>query len=180
MCKEVERTKTARVGRARQVYNPATGARIVAGCLCLSKDNEKVLMISSSKHKKRWIFPKGGVEDDESDYAMTAQRETWEEAGATGVIGKSLGVIEDMRPAKAWNKDVAALSESTGGVIEHPPRSEFHFYEMQVTELFGTYPESHKRNRDWFTYGKAREQLIIANRPELLEALERSSINKKL
>lgn len=177
---EVLRTEAARVGRSNQVYSAATGARVVAGCICLSRDKDKVLMITSSAHKKRWIFPKGGVEKDEPDYKLTAQRETWEEAGCVGSIGSDLGTIEDMRPPKEWNKDLQSIGKETGGVIKHPPRSEFHFYEMEVTELVDKYPESNKRKRDWFSYSKAKEQLLLAKRPELLEALERSAINKEL
>ena len=39
-----------------------------------------------------------------------------------------------------------------------------------------TWPESHKRTRKWMTYSKAKDYL--KDRPELLEALERSSIKR--
>lgn len=177
---EVERTKVSRVGRENQVYSAKTGARVVAGCVCLSKDKRHVLMISSSAHKDRWIFPKGGVEKDEPDYKLTAQRETWEEAGCVGNIVNSLGTIEDMRPPKEWNKDISSFSKSQDEVISHPPRSEFHFYEMEVTELPEKYPESNKRGRKWFNYLDAKQQLLLAKRPELLEALNKSSIVKDI
>lgn len=177
---EVERTEQSRVGRENQVYSAKTGARIVAGCLCLSKDRKRVLMISSSAHRDRWIFPKGGVEKDEPDYKLTAQRETWEEAGCVGNILGDLGTIEDMRPPKEWNNDIAKFSKSQDEVISHPPRSEFHFYEMEVTELPEKYPESDKRGRKWFNYAEAKHQLLLAKRPELLEALNRSSIIKEI
>lgn len=176
----VERTKESRVGRENQVYSTKTGARVVAGCICLSKDRKQVLMISSSAHKDRWIFPKGGVEKDELDYKLAAQRETWEEAGCIGNIFNSLGTIDDMRPPKEWNKDISGFSRSQDEVITHPPRSEFHFYELEVIELPEKYPESNKRGRKWFTYAQAKQQLLLAKRPELLEALNRSSIIKDI
>lgn len=176
----VVRTTTPRVGRENQVYSAITGARIVAGCICLSNDKKKVLMISSSAKKNRWIFPKGGVEKDEPDYKLTAQRETWEEAGCIGTIVSSLGTIEDMRPPKEWNNDSKSYKSDKDGVIKHPPRSEFHFYQMENTELIEKYPESSKRNRKWSTYDEAKEQLLLAKRPELLEALNRSSILKDI
>lgn len=40
-----------------------------------------------------------------------------------------------------------------------------------------SWPEMHKRERCWMSYGKAREAL--GERTELLEALERSSIVKR-
>ncbi|QLL35046.1 hypothetical protein HG536_0H04220 [Torulaspora globosa] len=177
---KVERTEVSRVGRENQVYSKQTGARIVAGCVCLSKDRKHVLMISSSANRNRWIFPKGGVEIDEPDYKLAARRETWEEAGCIGNIVASLGVIEDMRPPKEWNNDIASFTDSNEEVIAHPPRSEFHFYEMEVTELPDRYPECGKRDRKWFDYREAKELLLLAKRPELLTALDRSSVLKDI
>lgn len=176
----VVRTEAPRVGRENQVYSKVTGARLVAGCICLTKDHKQVLMITSSAHKKRWIFPKGGVEMDEPDYKITAQRETWEEAGCVGEITEALGTIEDMRPPKDWNKDIKAFENATSDseVSKHPPRSEFYFYELEIKELVEVYPESDKRNRKLCDYNDAKENLLKAKRPELLEALERSSIIK--
>ncbi|AQZ11863.1 DDP1 (YOR163W) [Zygosaccharomyces parabailii] len=173
---ELIRTEVARTGRQNQVYSTVTGARIVAGCVCLSEDKRQVLMISSAAKKDRWIFPKGGVEKDEPNYESAARRETWEEAGCVGDIVDELGVIEDMRPPKKWNKNIEQFTKSEAEVIQHPPRSEFHFFEMIVKELVETYPESNKRDRKWFSYDEAKEQLLSAKRPELLEALNRSSI----
>lgn len=177
---ELVRTLVARTGRENQVYSAVTGARIVAGCICLSVDKRLVLMISSAARKDRWIFPKGGVEKDEPDYESAARRETWEEGGCVGDIVRELGTIEDMRPPKKWNKNLKEFAQSEDEVIQHPPRSEFHFFEMIVTELVQTYPESKKRDRKWFSYDEAKNQLISAKRPELLEALNRSSIVKGL
>ncbi|CCE64884.1 hypothetical protein TPHA_0J00610 [Tetrapisispora phaffii CBS 4417] len=169
---------TARVGRANQVYSPSTGARIVAGCVCLTKDKTQVLMISSSADKNKWILPKGGVEKDESSPEVAAQRETWEEAGCLGEIIKGLGVVEDMRPPKEWNQDIAAFenAKSDAEINRHPPRSEFHFYEMEIRELADKYPEASKRKRSFFNYEEAKSNLIKAKRAELVAALERSSI----
>lgn len=176
----MERSKVARVGRKNQVYSKITGARIVAGCVCLNEEGDKVLMISSSADKDKWILPKGGVESDEPNYEITAQRETWEEAGCTGTIIKSLGVVEDMRPPKEWNTNYRDNEDTENGdtVIKHPPRSEFHFYELKVGQLFDEYPECKKRKRRYFIYEDAKRQLVKAKRPELLEALNRSSIKR--
>lgn len=148
-----------------------TGARIVAGCVVLNKERDRVLLISSSAHPKKWVIPKGGVETDEPDYKSTAIRETWEEAGVKGRIVKDLGVIEDMRPPKNWG-----TMEETDGILKHPPRSEFHFYEMIIEEEFEVYPESDKRRRKWFKVDKAIEKLEENNRPELATGIRRSSL----
>lgn len=177
----MERSKVARVGRKNQVYSKETGARVVAGCVCLNDKKDEVLMISSSAHKDKWILPKGGVESDEPNYETTAQRETWEEAGCTGTIVRSLGVVQDMRPPKEWNTNFQEEVEASNGdnnqeIIAHPPRSEFHFFELQVDQIFDEFPESHKRQRKYFSYAEAKRELLRSKRPELLEALDRSSI----
>lgn len=172
------RSMEARTGRANQVYS-ANGARVVAGSVCLDSDRRRVLMISSSANKSRWILPKGGVESDEPDYRETARRETWEEAGCVGEIVGSLGVVQDMRPPKEWSSRKSFENAASDvEVNEHPPRSVFYFYEMVVQELAEDFPEKHKRDRKWFSYGEAKTNLLLAKRPELLEALDRSSILK--
>lgn len=177
---DFEKTKVERTGRSEQVYNKFNYARIVAGCLVLNETHDKVMMISSSKHKDRWIFPKGGVELDEAtNFKTTARRETWEEAG---VIGKPhlrrLPAVEDHRFMKI--NDAKYVSEKIDLNIEGVkiPRSEFHFYEMQVSELCQEWPESNKRKRKWCTYEEAKHELHKSNRPELLKALNNSIIAK--
>lgn len=176
---EFVKTLTSRVGRENQLYSTKTGARLVAGCIILDENREKVLMVQSSAHKKKWVLPKGGIESDELDFKSAARRETWEEAGATGDIVKYLGSIEDMRPPKDWNPNLQDFeADDDSKVNKWPPRSEFHFYEMRNVKLESDYPEVETRNRKWFTYQEAMENLTKAKRPELLEALDRSSIEK--
>lgn len=44
--------------------------RQVAVCICISTsslaDEPSFLLVSSRKHAARWVFPKGGIEEDES------------------------------------------------------------------------------------------------------------------
>ncbi|AOW29649.1 hypothetical protein MG5_04173 [Candida albicans P57072] len=165
------KSQTAREGRENQRYNSETGARIVAGCMCLNETKDKIIMISSSKHKNRWIVPKGGNELDESELE-TAVRETWEEAGVEGIIIKKLPVVLDSRGSQApvikgeFDPDVAT------------PKSEFHFFELQVDQLSTSWPEMKKRQRRWCTYSEAKHELLKSKRPELVDALNMSSILK--
>ncbi len=165
------KSQTAREGRENQRYNSETGARIVAGCMCLNETKDKIIMISSSKHKNRWIVPKGGNELDESELE-TAVRETWEEAGVEGIIIKKLPVVLDSRGSQApvikgeFDPDVAT------------PKSEFHFFELQVDQLSTSWPEMKKRQRRWCTYSEAKHELLKLKRPELVDALNMSSILK--
>lgn len=174
-----KRTSKSREGRAHQVYNKRTYARLVSGCLVLNDSFDKVLMVSSSKHRNRWIFPKGGIEyDEKDDFRETARRETWEEAGVTGTIVKKLPTVEDHRflKRKKVDKKFQGVDLTIDG--DRIPRSEFHFFEMKIIQLWPDWPEKGKRSRKWCTYDEAKHELISAERPELLDALNHSRIKK--
>lgn len=161
----------SRVGRLNQRYNPDTGARMVAGCICLNETRDKVIMILSSAHKGKWVLPKGGIELDETDdFIVTAVRETWEEAGVEGKIVKKLPVVYDSRGQKA------PVITGEFDPLKTTPKTEFHFYELVVAQLSQTWPESDKRQRRWCTYSEAKHELLKAKRPELVAALTLSEI----
>lgn len=167
------KSATAREGRDNQRYNAETGARMVAGCICLNGRKDKVIMILSSAHPGKWVLPKGGIEMDEGeDYVISAVRETWEEAGCEGKIIKKLPVVLDSRGGKA------PVIQKDFDPLKVVPKSEFHFYEMVIDQLSNEWPESSKRDRRWCTYSEARHELIKLKRPELVEALNLSSIEK--
>ncbi|KAH3677222.1 hypothetical protein WICMUC_001803 [Wickerhamomyces mucosus] len=164
---------TSRVGRENQLFNDK-GARLVAGCVVLNSTYDQVLLISSSAKKNKWVLPKGGIETDEAeDYSKTAIRETWEEAGVTGELIGQLPVVEDLRPPKEWGK------LTNDKILNNPPRSEFHFYEMLVEKFHDIYPESKERKRKWFSFQEAIDELNGNKRPELVEILKNSRIKKK-
>lgn len=171
----------SRVGRLNQRYNPETGSRMVAGCICLNDTREKVIMILSSVNKGKWVLPKGGIELDEGeDFVVSAVRETWEEAGCEGTITSKLPVVLDSRGMKA---PVLHKGDGTEGDGEFDPnivipKSEFHFYEMIVKDLLTEWPEQASRQRRWCTYSEAKHELVKSKRPELVQALDLSSIVK--
>lgn len=140
----------------------ANGERLVAGVVPLSSDKRRVLLIQSTR-RNGWVLPKGGWETDEKTAEEAACREAWEEAGVVCKILRDLGKISDRR----------APSELT----PHAPRATFQFYEVSVTKEESKWPEMHKRSRKWMTYPEAKEAL--ASRPELIDALDRSSIVRK-
>lgn len=135
------------------------GERLVAGVVPLSADKTKVLVIQSSR-RSAWVLPKGGWETDEKTAQEAACREAWEEAGIVSTIQRDLGKIPEMRPA-------SQLSASA-------PKALYQFYEVSVDREAPQWPEQHKRGRQWMTYSQAKQAL--AARPELMEALNRSSI----
>ncbi|KAK9474562.1 NUDIX hydrolase domain-like protein [Dipodascopsis tothii] len=161
----VVRSMIAREGREKQRYS-ASGARLVAGVVALNEDKTRVLVVTSTARKDRYVFPKGGYETDEPTPQDAALREAWEEAGVIGTITGGLGVIEDSRPAKTF--------QAAGGRV--PPKAEYHFFEVAVSRLEDRFPECDRRTRAWVTFAEATGGLI--DRPELIEALKRSSIRR--
>lgn len=107
------------------------------------------------------MLPKGGWETDET-CTEAAQREAWEEAGIVCNVDYDLGQVVEARTAKQISKNA--------------PKSLYQFYEVTVTKEENNWPEKHKRNRRWATYAEARE--AMTGRPELLEALERSTLQR--
>lgn len=165
--------KKPRTGRANQCYREDTGARLVAGCVCINASKSKIVMILLAAHRDRWILPKGGVESDEShDYSLTAERETWEEAGVEGCIVRKLPIVFDSRGSKA------PVIRGDFDFRVQVPKSEFHFYEMVVDSLHSEWPESALRHRRWCTFAEAKHELERAKRPELVSVLEASSMVK--
>jgi len=148
----------ARTGRTNQRYGP-TGERLVAGIVPLSADKRQVLLIQSAR-RGGYVLPKGGWELDEATAADAARREAWEEAGVICRIEKDLGFIKDRRAPTQLTK--------------HAPKAAYHFFEAIVTETKTEWPEMKKRGRTWMAYREAVQALTA--RPELLEALEKSSI----
>lgn len=132
---------------------------MVAGVVPLNSDKSKVLMIQSSS-RTSWVLPKGGWELDEATASVAACREAWEEGGIVCKVEKDLGMIQDVRNAGS----------------KSAPKALYQFFEVTVTEEKANWPEKHKRTRAWYTYSQAAQ--FLAERPELLEALRRSSIKK--
>ncbi|KAG6019635.1 hypothetical protein E4U19_006974 [Claviceps sp. Clav32 group G5] len=150
------RSMQSRTGRNKQRYN-SKGERLVAGVVPLSRDQKYVLLIQSTR-RKGWVLPKGGWESDET-CEEAATREAWEEAGITIQVTYDLGAIEEKRPPKS-SKD----------------RSQYCFFQATVLDEVADWPERHKRERQWFTYNQALDALT--SRPELQEALQRSTMKK--
>ena len=108
------------------------------------------------------MLPKGGWETDEATAEDAAKREAWEEAGVIVTINRDLGYIYDYRKPDE--------------MTTYAPKAKYQFYEASVEEEKSEWPEQKKRDRKWMRYTEAKEAL--KDRPELLEVLEKSSIQK--
>lgn len=90
-------------------------------------------------------------------------REAWEEAGIIVKITKDLGKIDEKRHEEQFTSEA--------------PRAAYHFFEAVVEEMKDEFPEMEKRRRKWVGFEEAKKEL--AQRPELLDALLRSSIARE-
>jgi diphosphoinositol-polyphosphate diphosphatase len=75
---------------------------------------------------------------------------------------KDLGTIPDMRPSTL--------------LTSHAPKASYQFFEVTVDREEEQWPEMNKRKRQWVSFAQAASAL--ASRPELLEALNRSSMRR--
>ncbi|KAI5776604.1 NUDIX hydrolase domain-like protein [Geopyxis carbonaria] len=157
------RSMEARVGRVKQRYAP-DGSRLVAGVVAVSLDKRKVLVVESTNRTNHWVLPKGGYETDEARPEEAAAREAWEEAGILGRVTRNLGEIWDTR------------SPSSMKPTKTHTRTLYYFFEFMVEKEENQWPEMHKRKRRWLTYQEAARCFQLMNRPELREALDRSSV----
>uniref|UniRef100_A0A8C5M308 diphosphoinositol-polyphosphate diphosphatase n=1 Tax=Leptobrachium leishanense TaxID=445787 RepID=A0A8C5M308_9ANUR len=96
-----------------------------------------VLLVSSSRYPDRWIVPGGGLEPGE-DPSAAAVREVCEEAGVKGILGRLLGVFEN---------------------LERKHRT--YVYVLTVTEILEDWEDSLSigRKRCWFTVEEAVDTL---------------------
>ena len=120
-----------------------------------------MLLIQSTK-RSGWVLPKGGWETDEATAQDAAKREAWEEAGITVKISYDLGLIPERRRPDQ--------------LTAQAPKASYHFFEATVEKQEAQWPEMHKRSRQWMTYTQARQAL--ADRPELLDALDRCTMHR--
>ncbi|KAI9760246.1 MAG: hypothetical protein M4579_001759 [Chaenotheca gracillima] len=156
----------ARVGRKMQRYGPQ-GERLIAGIVPLS-ENKTMVLVLQSQGRPACVLPKGGWETDESTAQVAACREAWEEAGIRCKNLRDLGTIQESRPS---TETASAQKKSA------PPKAVYHFFEATVTEEEENWPEQAKRTRVWVTYNEALDKL--KEKPELIEALNRSAIKGK-
>jgi diphosphoinositol-polyphosphate diphosphatase len=141
----------------------AKGERIVAGVVALSADKSNVLIIRSVR-RSGWVLPKGQWRSAGRTPSRVAIRKAWEEAGVVVTLVRYLGSITD---------------HSYEGTTARGLNSEkelYCFYEAKVESQHALFPQADVRYPSWVSYATA--QKIFSQRPEFMEALNRSSIQK--
>ncbi|MGL5060436.1 MAG: NUDIX hydrolase [Microcoleus sp.] len=106
-------------------------------------NGEIEVMLITSSTGKRWVIPKGLIEPDMTS-PDSAAKEAWEEAGLLGKVDpESIGIYEYYKWGCTCQVEVFLLKVQT--VLE-------------------TWPEAHKRKRQWVSLSKAVKRV---NEPEL-------------
>lgn len=134
--------------------------RKIAGCVPLSADRTRCLLISSRHYPNHLVFPKGGIKRHE-DAKEAAARETWEECGAIGEIGKEIHFAESAKDLEFEVIDTQATQKDNQV-----------WFEMIVDRLRDDYPERGQRLRQWYFVNDARKlQNLRPTAKLLLEAV---------
>ncbi|MGC6534940.1 MAG: NUDIX domain-containing protein [Parvibaculales bacterium] len=104
-----------------------------AGIVALRYQNGRaeICVVSSNKHKGRWVLPKGTIERGEKP-RMAAAREAYEEAGVLGEVAKPPRVLLS-RNGRLANKNHAYAV----------------YYPMAVSVAASKWPERKTRKRKW-------------------------------
>uniref|UniRef100_A0A0B6Y7P2 diphosphoinositol-polyphosphate diphosphatase n=1 Tax=Arion vulgaris TaxID=1028688 RepID=A0A0B6Y7P2_9EUPU len=118
----------------------ADGLRRRAACLCFrDRTEQEVLLISSTHDVEKWIVPGGGIDPGEEP-TVAAEREAFEEAGATGVVDRLLGIFEnEEKNTRTWV---------------------YAFYVLHLEDHW-TESKSLDRRRQWFLLCDAKKVLSI-------------------
>ncbi|MEO0542228.1 MAG: NUDIX domain-containing protein [Pseudomonadota bacterium] len=113
------------------------------------------ILIITSMTRKRWIVPKGTVEDSET-MAAAAVRETLEETGVKG------NLIEEFPMT-------VLIERQNETFFEHVPCT---FYPMLAKSVSKKWEEDMLRKRQWVTLPKARRLIKEDDYSELLIQFE--------
>lgn len=134
-------------GRVRANAPDKTETQYAALCWRMSAGKVEVLLITS-RDTGRWVIPKGWPIDGLEPH-KAAEREAWEEAGATGDIGReSIG-------AYGYDKVLGPKKKAACAVTVFP---------LRIRKLEKRFPERNERKRKWFS---ARKAAKLVNEPDL-------------
>jgi phosphohistidine phosphatase len=93
-----------------------------------TRDGAPQVLLVTSNGGKRWVIPKGIVEEGHSP-ARSAAKEAWEEAGVTGKVSRRM---IGRYGYQKWGGVCTVL-----------------VYRLDVEETHRTWPEGHVRRRKW-------------------------------
>lgn len=114
-------------------------ARQCAALPMMQQDGQTLVLMVTSRERRRWVLPKGWTEKRLAPHEAAA-KEAYEEAGIQGAIrAKPVG-------AYVYAKQLGEGRSVTCEVDVFP---------MQVEKLLDDWPEKDQRERRWFTLPQA-------------------------
>ena len=132
--------------------------QFAALCYRLRRGRPEILLITS-RGSRRWIVPKGWPIENMTP-AQAALREAWEEAGVRGrAIEHCLGLF-------SYAKEIGPDRTLPCITLVYP---------VKVKSLAGSYPESHQRQRKWFTRKKAAARVTEPELAHIIRAFDPSA-----
>lgn len=123
------------------------------------KKGLEVLLVTS-RRTRRWVLPKGNVEDGMTA-AESAAKEAYEEAGVKGKVAKrELGSYRYLKPDEDEGQSYAVR-----------------VFPMEVTAVKSSWPEKDERRREWMPVETAAKMVhekklrkILLNFPKIQKA----------
>jgi ADP-ribose pyrophosphatase YjhB (NUDIX family) len=168
-------------------YNDQPNCRLTTGCIPILPGG-RILLISSTKSSNIFVLPKGGWEHDES-LPLSALRETFEEAGVTGLLGPPLPPLT-YETKKSVSRRLLlggtptkfiSTSTTTHGTSGRPisssdsPISAYHthnrliIFPMYVQCIYDDWPERNRLRRIVTT---DEASVLLQHRPEFLHMIQ--------
>lgn len=153
--KDRRKTKTAMSNIGSQSSSTTITPRDVqqAGAICyrLTASGRLQVLLVGSRRNGRWGVPKGHIDPGEASHAAAA-RESFEEAGVVGDVGKTIfGFF-------GYQKDSS------------PHRYHVAIHLLRVTKTTDEFPEKAVRKQKWFSI---KDAILEAAQPGLRSLLDR-------
>lgn len=149
------------------------GELVKLGIVALSLDKTKALIMQS--FRDGWTLPNGTWKADEATAEEAACRHAWEKTGLVCTVSAEIGLVEEVTVEEdsAFDRD----QPESSGASKASSKATYLFFEVSVDREEIDWPESDRRMRNWVTFSKA--EFLLHDRPALIEAIRRSSIERE-